>query len=156
MNEVILFIDDERFKQKAYVEALQEDGFEVHFETSAELGVELLSNHHADYCCAVIDVMMFPPPKEWEDLTVGGQFTGIELIARVGVTIIELPILLLSNKATGDVKARLSKELANIRDELVVDFRHKIETRSDELPLIVRSLIRKHQRRRNPPSATGA
>ena len=146
MKERILFVDDERFQQKYYISALQDDGFEVDLETDTLNALDVLVKHHAEYCCAIIDVMMFPGPPEWADLTNNGQFTGIELCVRAKDVIQSIPILLLSNKPPGEIKMRFARDLSDVKAAIVYDVRYKIETPSEDLPRCVRTLIARFER----------
>ena len=135
----VLFIDDEPFFMRRYVEALEERGCIVHFCEGAEDAAPLLAEH-SNINALVLDIMMPTPPEVSDDITNGGLETGLWLLGTLEKTVAErgLAVLILTNRNPRFVEERLRKSRIR-RDRMEV--RSKIETPAFYLPDAIAALV---------------
>lgn len=133
----ILFVDDEGFFAKRYIEALNEQ-FDVTFIAGAEAALSYLRGNHGDDAL-VLDIML-PVPQGDPPAAAGGLNTGIWLLQEFKKfhDPWTLPVLILTNRNSVLVKSAVD-QLGIPR--WLIDIRSKIETPAFYLPGAVHTLI---------------
>jgi glycosyltransferase involved in cell wall biosynthesis len=124
-NPKMLFVDDELFFTKSYVEEVSRC-FDVTVVDNALAAIKELESNSGEYAFASIDIMM-PAPEGWRERTKDGLETGIEVlrVCRDSIIRSRLPILLLTNRAAPIVE-ELVRNLGFPEAQVVI--RSKIDT----------------------------
>jgi glycosyltransferase involved in cell wall biosynthesis len=136
----ILFVDDDQFYAQKYISSLEAGADVTILKTAEEAWLEIRDNA-ANYDCISLDVMM-PPPAEWSDDTLGGLFTGIEILRKCKDVLLkaQIPVFLLTNHETPTIK--LAIKSVGLPDGLVTVAR-KIETPPSEFLDCIEALVRR-------------
>lgn len=87
---MILFIDDEKMFNESYIEALEEEGYQVQFERNVARGLEFFRNKTSDCDLVILDIMFATPnslPEGTDESKImGGLRTGEELLRLMNAT----------------------------------------------------------------------
>ncbi len=139
MPDEVLFIDDEKFYARPYVEALEENGFIVHSCFRAEDAAKFLQQN-PQIGCIVLDIMMPTPPGVPASETNQGLDTGLYLLSKFAddVTSKRYPVLILTNRNPEAVEQGLGRLGL---PEFLVEIRRKIETPAFYLPQALQALL---------------
>ncbi|MEQ1860364.1 MAG: hypothetical protein ABMA13_10540 [Chthoniobacteraceae bacterium] len=109
MKSKILLVDDAKSPMKGYINILR-DTYDVKQCDGAVFAENVLKELAGRFACAIIDVMM-PPPPSWGAGTQCGFKTGIVLLRRVRdqVTSDYLPIIVLTNRDRQEITADVNE-----------------------------------------------
>src|SRR5262249_12270459 len=139
-RERIVFIDDEPFFARSYVEKLEQD-YNVIYNDNVEDGLQSVRNQN-DLRLLILDIMMPSPASVSGEDTEQGLGTGLwilrQILPRVQNRNRPLPVCILTNRKPNIVVEAVTK--LGIGEELVV-VRHKSDTPAFYLPRLVRQLI---------------
>ena len=136
--KTIVFIDDQPYFAKRYLEKLEERYTVKYFER-VEDGIKHVQGS-APVDAVVLDMMM-PPPRGMNDaLQEEGLATGLWVLNQVRSRVLEqpMPVLMLTYRALDIVHAGV-KELAFPRR--YVDVRGKDDVRADRICLVIEQLM---------------
>lgn len=117
---MILFIDDEKMFNESYVEALEEEGFQVQFEHNIAGGLDFFTSKMGEVNLVILDIMFATPGLMPEGIDkskiMGGLRTGEELLRLMNATPggREIPKIILTNVDAEDfhTKYTSSEEVA--------------------------------------------
>jgi predicted nucleotide-binding protein len=103
----ILFVDDEEFLSRSYVEALEDAGFEVTFAKTANDAIKSAKLQQFDLI--IVDIMMAPGTRFSAIETAGGYKTGITLARELRDMLPLAPIIALTNSRDPEVQSWFSQ-----------------------------------------------
>jgi CheY-like chemotaxis protein len=124
----ILFVDDERFAMRLYVEDLLQE-YQVDFLDSVPTALEKFSEH---YDAVIIDLLM--PPASYGAEAKEGTRTGVLLFREYRKLHPATPVLILTNASAPAI-------LGELQAESNVTIRPKLSVLPDELPNIIRGML---------------
>ena len=138
----VLFIEDDRFWARSYVEELQTYGFDVVFKASAEGAIEYLESHSA-VDAIVLDVMMPTPEGVAQSETSDGQSTGVWLLKQIADLILthRIPVWILTNRDANQLRETINAFGDDFSQLVTVD--SKLDVRSYLLPPYLKGRIEK-------------
>lgn len=141
MTDSILFIDDEPYYARHYVEALQKSGYSVAVYDNAEGGLAHLRANATMLQLVVLDYMMPTPTGVADSDTLDGLATGRWVVrqARELLESLDLRVLILTNRNVDVVQQEIA-EFAQLLVRGLITVLHKTETRPSILPMIVGQL----------------
>ena len=142
MPKPILFIDDEPYYARHYVESLQKAGHTVVFEDNATSGLAYLMNNASSLSLVILDYMMPTPDGVPETDTFDGLATGRWVLrqARDLLESYDLPVLVLTNRNVETVKTEIG-EFTLMKVGKLIRVRHKTETSRSYLPVFVEQFL---------------
>lgn len=138
--KTILFIDDQRFFCKPYIEQLEKVGLRVQYCDSATEGHALLLGP-GEFEALILDVMMPPPADAPPVDEIAEGNTGLWLLKEVLPIVLSrpLPVVMLTNRTLAVVQEFVSK-LPKVPKGLI-DVRFKADVSNLLLPQIVQKQI---------------
>ena len=109
MKNHILFVDDELFYSRRYIEQLQRSAYEVTFCEDAGTALRLIEGD-ANMSLIILDIMMPTPAEATPEEVDHGYSTGLWLLARARDRLLQrrIPTLILTNRELSQVKERVS------------------------------------------------
>jgi CheY-like chemotaxis protein len=141
--DTILFIDDEAFFARRYIEELKTN-FEVTFCESAMEAIEIIREGE-EFKAVILDIQMPPPMGLSPQTTNGGLDTGLWLLREVRNIVIQrpLPVAILTN--------RLPNVIQDVVDKMgfpeqLIEVRHKTDTPAEKLVIRLNIMIRRWPR----------
>jgi CheY-like chemotaxis protein len=141
--DTVLFIDDEAFFARRYIEELKTN-FTVIFCESAIEAIELIRNGD-EFRAVILDIQM-PPPKDLSPQTTnGGLDTGLWLLREVKDLVIQrpLPVAILTNRLPNVIQGTVDKMGF---PEQLIEIRHKTDTPADKLVIRLQIMIQRWPR----------
>jgi len=142
MPKIILFVDDEPYYARHYVEALEKASYEVILMESAETGLQYLREHASELSLLILDYMMPTPEGVSETDTLDGLATG-RWFLRKARTLIEscnTPVLVLTNRNIETVKTEIV-EFSSMEVDKLLRVRHKTQTPRFYLATVVNQVL---------------
>lgn len=140
---MILFIEDEPFFNKSFVEELEVAGFEVVLEADVSKALALFRHKLQDIEIVLLDIMFASPeplPREINQANIlGGRRTGVEILRLMNQDPIgsSIPKIILTNVATEELHRQFSSN-----NEVVACIR-KRDVMPSELVEIVQRILKK-------------
>ena len=136
----ILFIDDDEWFARRYVEELRKHGYVV-YECTRASDVEGYLHEYPEIAGIVLDIMMPTPPGVPPTLTNDGLNTGLWLLERIKDYVVSgpRPVLIVTNRNPAIVTDRLSQ--LQFPAELV-EIRRKMDTPAFYLPVCLERFLR--------------
>lgn len=137
----ILFVDDEPFFARNYVQALERAGHEVILKDNAQEGLDCLVNLFNPIHLIVLDFMMPTPAGVAEQDTEGGLATGRWFLteAKKHVEEKQLPVIVLTNRAAETVTSIVRDDVQ--LGEKQCRILHKTQTPAFYLPTVAKMML---------------
>lgn len=149
MEAKILFVDDEMFFARYYVQALKDSGFEVIPKDTAVGGLKYLNEHTAEIDLLILDFMMPTPEGVPAADTLEGLATGRWFLKEAREILeAQIPVLVLTNRGVEGVKTNIEQDiLFNMK---YVQIHHKTHTPAFHLPILAEKMVRQVREQRRP------
>ena len=106
---MILFVDDEPYYVRSYIEELSESGFEVVHREGVGAAMKFCEDHFPEIAIVITDVMMVPSGRFHGD-TAYGLRTGFAFYDWIRQRAPNLPIMILTNVDSPDVDQKISTD----------------------------------------------
>jgi CheY-like chemotaxis protein len=107
---MILFVDDESFRAKTYVEELEFCDFAVVLEPSVDRALNLMQENGHEVDLLILDIMMDPGLAFMNEDTAQGLRTGLRFFERIREPFPSLPIIMLTNVSTREIETSVTSQ----------------------------------------------
>jgi CheY-like chemotaxis protein len=97
MRQKILWVDDDRFFVQPYIEALEDEGFEVLHKYDATSGLDAFEDSNKSIVSVIVDMAMEPGSRFPAFESHGGHYSGLALARNVHLTDKDIPVIALCN-----------------------------------------------------------